>query len=268
MEHLEAIALFWLLPSHTCDDEPPFPVDLLQTITHDIQIYADPDECIDTLTSFENKTILLVLGPGRSSLVGILSTFDNLRFIYLSEPHPFADTTQVRGVYNDLQQLFDQLKKDAKIIENSDTHLHLTSTGEATHEGASTKDFQRNNQAFMCAQLVLDTLLHMPRPIDNVYQDLIKECRLLYTKNDAKKKELEDFEKDYDSSQAIQWYTKDSFVYRLINMALRTENILIIFRFRFIIQDVYKQLKTLHDQKRQASIGKWPTPHRSLIIQP
>ena len=109
--------------------EYTFPVTLLQTITQDVRIYTDPDACIDTITSVKNKTILLVLGPGRSSLISILSTFNNLRFIYQSEPYHFTGTTRVR--------------------KNSDTHLHLKFSGDATHDGALTKDFQRNNHAFV-----------------------------------------------------------------------------------------------------------------------
>jgi hypothetical protein len=67
---------------------------------------------------------------------------------------------------------------------------------------------------------------------------------------------IEEFAQEYDSSKAIYWYTKDSFVYRDINMALRTDNILIIYKFRFIIQDIYRQLKTLYEQQKKTSIGK------------
>jgi hypothetical protein len=52
------------------------------------------------------------------------------------------------------------------------------------------------------------------------------------------------------------WYTRDSFLYRVVNMALRSKNIVIIWKFRFIIQDIYQQLEALHEKQRKESKGK------------
>ena len=67
------------------------------------------------------------------------------------------------------------------------------------------------------------------------------------------KRTIEQFLQKYDSFKAIQWYTKDTFIYRLINMTLRTDNILIIFKFRFIVQDIYTQLKHLYEEQEKTS---------------
>ncbi|CAM4852394.1 unnamed protein product, partial [Rotaria magnacalcarata] len=45
------------------------------------------------------------------------------------------------------------------------------------------------------------------------------------------------------SNQAVWWYTRDSFVYRLLNKALRVQNIDLLFLFRFFIRDIEVQLK-------------------------
>ncbi|CAF1656136.1 unnamed protein product, partial [Didymodactylos carnosus] len=41
--------------------------------------------------------------------------------------------------------------------------------------------------------------------------------------------------------------TRDSFLYRLLNKALRTDNIDIIFKYRFFISDLHQQLYELHE---------------------
>ena len=42
--------------------------------------------------------------------------------------------------------------------------------------------------------------------------------------------------KTYSSETAIWWYTRDSFIYRILNKALRTQNIQILISFRFLIK--------------------------------
>ncbi|CAF4574882.1 unnamed protein product, partial [Didymodactylos carnosus] len=65
-----------------------------------------------------------------------------------------------------------------------------------------------------------------------------------YRTNFAKELEkINDFRLNYSSDAAVSWYTRDSFVYRLLNKALRTTDIDIIFKFRFFIADLYRQLQ-------------------------
>ena len=253
---MESIILFWLLPSNAQDDDVQIPISSLRTIFKEVRIYDDPDQCIDWITSLQKQTIFLVLALGRSNLVPILSPIDELCYIYLSEPHHSSSTLKVRGVFPNPQGLFNQLTNDAKIIEDSYARLQISSIGESLQNETSTKDVKGNSQAYMCSKLLLDTLIDCPRPAENIHNELIKESSRIYEKNETMKKTIEEFLHKYDPSEAIQWYTKDTFIYRLINMALRTDNILIIFKFRFIIQDIYKQLKHLHEEQKKILTGK------------
>ncbi|CAF3503505.1 unnamed protein product [Rotaria sp. Silwood1] len=56
------------------------------------------------------------------------------------------------------------------------------------------------------------------------------------------------FEQTYVSSDAIRWYTKDSFLYCFVNKALRTEDIEALFRLRYFIKDICKNLILLFDK--------------------
>ncbi|CAF1371145.1 unnamed protein product, partial [Rotaria sp. Silwood1] len=57
---------------------------------------------------------------------------------------------------------------------------------------------------------------------------------------------IDEFRKTYTVDKAIEWYTKDSFFYRLLNGALRSENFEVIYKFRSFIADLHQQLKTMH----------------------
>ena len=76
---------------------------------------------------------------------------------------------------------------------------------------------------------------------------MVNVCRWEYRDNSNELNVIKEFTENYTSDQAIHWYTRDSFLYRLLNKALRSQNIDIIFKFRLIIADVYKQLNELFE---------------------
>jgi hypothetical protein len=43
----------------------------------------------------------------------------------------------------------------------------------------------------------------------------------------------------YTSETAIRWYSRDSFLFKLLNQALRTENINDILKFRLFVHDLF-----------------------------
>jgi hypothetical protein len=62
---------------------------------------------------------------------------------------------------------------------------------------------------------------------------MINECRLCYENDLIEQDKIKDLEENYSVNEAISWYTIDSFLFRILNKAFRTENIDIIFKFRF-----------------------------------
>jgi hypothetical protein len=74
----------------------------------------------------------------------------------------------------------------------------------------------------------------------------MKEC---HAKNPSELRNIDALERNYLSSKEknpVQEYTKDTFLYRLINRALRQKNIQAIFLFGFFLRDLYQQLKHEH----------------------
>jgi tetratricopeptide (TPR) repeat protein len=54
---------------------------------------------------------------------------------------------------------------------------------------------------------------------------------------------IEEFEENYFPSRALWWYTRQSFVYRLLKKALQIQNIELLLLFRFFIRDIERQLE-------------------------
>ncbi|CAF1505414.1 unnamed protein product, partial [Rotaria sordida] len=92
--------------------------------------------------------------------------------------------------------------------------------------------------------------------------DMLDVSRAHYKSDPIELKKIDDFARDYQSAKATLWYTNDSFVYRLLNRAFRTQDIRVIFTFRFFILDLYTQLgeeakKTGTSQIKKAFRGQF-----------
>ncbi|CAF0873926.1 unnamed protein product [Adineta steineri] len=79
-------------------------------------------------------------------------------------------------------------------------------------------------------------------------REMIEICRREYLDDNVELRKIEEFEKDYAPDRAIYWYTRDSFLYRLINKSLRTMNTTILYKFRLFIKDLHEQLRELQQQ--------------------
>ena len=98
------------------------------------------------------------------------------------------------------------------------------------------------NGQFICAQLLIDCLLRI-RATDNDRNELIHLANQEYKDNTNELDIIREFEKEYSPDRALWWYTRESFLYRQLNKALRMQNIDSMFVFRFLIRDIEKQLK-------------------------
>ncbi|UJR14718.1 hypothetical protein I4U23_001711 [Adineta vaga] len=80
--------------------------------------------------------------------------------------------------------------------------------------------------------------------------NVISGCLHEYNHDISQLPIVQEFEKQYVSDQSIWWYTRESFVSRLLNKALSILNLDLLFLFSFLIHDIQDRL--LKDQCRSA----------------
>ncbi|CAF4165537.1 unnamed protein product [Rotaria sp. Silwood2] len=94
-------------------------------------------------------------------------------------------------------------------------------------------------------ELLTEYLTCLPQT-ESSKKEMIEECRRWYQNDSIEQRKIDEFEEKYFSADAISWYTRNSFLYRSLNNACRTENIDLIYTFRFYIHDLYQRLRQLH----------------------
>lgn len=84
-------------------------------------------------------------------------------------------------------------------------------------------------------------MLQLPHT-EEAKQEMIEKLKEYYRNNNKQLKWIDKFNREYKSEDAIRWYTREPFLYKQLNRALRTEDIELLFICRYFISDVSKQL--------------------------
>jgi hypothetical protein len=73
--------------------------------------------------------------------------------------------------------------------------------------------------------------------------EFLNYCKKEYAKDNLQLNIIGEFEENYSSDRALTWYTRNCFLYRLLNKALHMQNIDALYLFAFCIRDLQQQLK-------------------------
>ena len=87
--------------------------------------------------------------------------------------------------------------------------------------------------------------VHLPYPED-CFQRFITAMRSHYRTNPSELRNIDQLERNYLSAATknpIKEYTKETFIYSLVNRILRQKNIHFLFLFGFFLRDLYQQLQ-------------------------
>ncbi|CAF2163954.1 unnamed protein product [Rotaria magnacalcarata] len=217
----------------------------LQYLIQYLRIFNNPDECIDFITSQRMNIFFLTsetMGKITIPHVHELSTIVSIYILSQSTEELIQNFSKITGMFIDKNRLVSRLVVDIA------RYTHTTISISLLEKDAikSIRDLNKEHASFMWSQLLIEILLKMDQ-MDIAKNEMIHECSSQYEVDLVEQVKIEDFRSNYNTTKAIWWYTRDCFLYRLLNKALRTEDIDIIFKFRFFIKELFYQLKDASD---------------------
>ncbi|CAF2812392.1 unnamed protein product [Rotaria sp. Silwood2] len=240
--NLEDFTVIWLDASVNKSEDCLNTKAQLRSVINFIKTFDKMDECIDCIYEYYTEKIFFIIsGALGEQLVPDIHDLQQIQYIYIyclnKDKHEqwVSNYPKIQGVFTDRNTLCSTLKqnvieqtRNADVIENSLRNLN------------------ENSASLLWFEALLEVLIRMEYG-NNDKADMIEQCRSYYADNESVLKNIDEFDQCYKSENAISWYTRNSFVFRLLNKAFRTENIDIVFIFRFFVKDLYKQLKVLHE---------------------
>ncbi|CAF0986490.1 unnamed protein product [Didymodactylos carnosus] len=251
--NLEDLTLVWL---DSNKDDYLNSISTLRCIINYTKFFTNPIDCLNYITSINKEKLFLVIsGQFGKEIVPLIFQLPQVASIYifcidLGEHKKWVKVyeARIKGFFINKDLLFQKLIRDVKLYSKSLSSISTYSLSSNEKKQKSLGNLTKEDHLFVYSQLLAEIFLQTKRTLDEntARQELLQACRTYYQENQLELGKIEEFENTYRETNAITWYTKDCFLYRLINKALRTENIDIIFKFRFFIADLHKQIKELH----------------------
>ena len=150
------------------------------------------------------------------------------------------------------EELITRIKSDQKKRMKDEQPLLINIFSTSDNAGKSTTGL---NGQFVYSQLLIDCLLRM-KPNEQDKNELISICQKEYHGSSTYLTQLQEFQHDYLPIKVLWWYTRDAFFYRIMNKALRVQNIEMLFLLRSYIFDIYHQLR-FYQLKTSIRVYRW-----------
>jgi len=119
----------------------------------------------------------------------------------------------------------------------------------------------------MYARLLRELLVSMDTSNKNIRSELIVECCKRFANEPLELTYIDELDVEYDAERAVWWYTRPTFMYKMLNGALITQDIDILYKMRFFIKDLHLQLEKLHSQFIQTLTSNSIIVYRGISLQ-
>ncbi|CAF1351432.1 unnamed protein product, partial [Rotaria sordida] len=246
-ENLESFSLLWLDRSVNASQENIAAQSKLRAIINHLKTFEKAEECEKYIRKCPetDRIVLIVSGGLGQQIVPQIDQLPQLSSIYVycmdekknrewSKNHP-----KVKHVLASLPKLIHQIESDQIRKDNTEesSPISVSETNKPTDRSSIGL-----TSRYVYSRLLIEELIRM-KPKSEDKEKFISLCEKQYQGNETQLKYLKEFQDKYTPDNAIRWYTKKSFVYRILNKALRVQNVQLLYLFRFFIRDICHQLE-------------------------
>ncbi len=216
-----------------------------QQIVTSTVLFTEPDQCVDLLTDIVSKKAFMIVSNNLAyQVVPLIQDLSQLHSIYIFGGHNskheqcFNDFYKVRGIFDQIQDVYEAFKRDLRQSNSSLMPISIMNSFSSTN-------LNELDQSFMYTQLLKDILLKMEHD-SRALKELAEYCRSLYQGRQQTLQIVQEFEQRYPDPSSIWWYTRECFLYWMLNKALRTQDVATIIKMGFFARDLHEQIEQLY----------------------
>jgi tetratricopeptide (TPR) repeat protein len=249
---VQNVRLIWL--DNNIDDNS---VDCRNTTTqlrhavNTINTFTDGDQCIQFLETIANEKVCMIisgsLGQHIVSRVHDMSQVDSI-FIFggNKEYHEqwAKQWSKIKGVFTEIKPICEALKQAAQQCEQNAMPISFM----ATSGDNSKKSLDQLDPSFMYTQIMKEILLTINFE-EKHFTEYIDYCYETFHDNQRELNNIAKLQRNYRDHTPIWWYTKQCFLYPMLNRVLRLMEVDIIIKMGFFIGDLHRHLEELHQEQ-------------------
>ncbi|CAF1302017.1 unnamed protein product, partial [Didymodactylos carnosus] len=229
--HFDDFVILWLDHNQIDID---MKLKLEKKTTHTVQIYSNVEKW--------------------QEIIPLIHDYNHIHSIYIycmniERYHEWSlQYSKIQNIFADQSNLIKHITNDLEYATEQLFTFNISTLNQKAFQ-----DLTKNAAKFMWNQLLIEVLFRTSTDNNNydikAKKQMLDACRAYYIDNPKQIQYINKFEREYQQHNAIEWYTKETFLYKIINKALRTENIDALLQYQFYIKDLSKQLEQLHDKQ-------------------
>ena len=223
-------------------------IEKLKQVVNTVNTFVDVDECIDFISTIPEETVFMITsGALTQTTVSVIDSMTQINGIYIFGGHEasYGEWPKVKGVFTDIKPICEALKQAAQDCDQNAVSISFASTGDST---TNTTNKDTLDCSFMYTEMLKDILLTIHFNDGHIIE-FVKYCRIELSKNSKQLKIVDQIEKEYHDHQPIWWYTRETFLYSMLNRALRLMDVDIIIQMGFFVCDLHKNIADLHSKQ-------------------
>lgn len=193
------------------------------------------EKCKEFINHITHEQIIMILS--KTSMQNLDTSIKNtsqVRLIYVigNTNDSSINFEKIQGIYSNISSVCHQLENDIKSITNDLTTISTVAANDTS------------DSTFAYIQILKDILLEIDEHTD-LKKEMLDFCRHEYTGNDIQLKYIDEFEHHFRPDEAIKWYIREeTFVYKMLQRAFKIPDPDILYKLRFFIQHLHRQLKS------------------------
>ncbi|CAF1058080.1 unnamed protein product [Adineta steineri] len=218
----------------------------LRCIVNDINTFTDSDQCLEFIqTVVDNKVCMIVsesLGQQIVPRVHNMFQVDSIFICCGNQKHDeqwVKEWPKIKGVFTDITPICEALKEAAHQCEQNAIPMSFV--------GAN-KKLDQLDPSFMYTQIIKEIFLTIKFEQKHI-QEYFDYCRNAFVGNKKELKNIQQLEDEYHNKTPIYWYTCQTFLYPMLNRALRLMDGDIITHMGFFISDLHRHIEQLHQEQ-------------------
>ncbi|CAF1010085.1 unnamed protein product, partial [Didymodactylos carnosus] len=224
--------------------------DLINKINDTTHCYSDYQECLDAIKKLHERIFLILSGSYAEQYLSVFNSLDQIDsiFIYCMQREKYL---ALRDEHAKLVEVYDT-EKD--LIVGVHHRTELRTYANFYFLDIRSQQLTRQTALFLWNQLLPLVLKEQTSVGETKHKKLLEICRDYYRDNKRQLALIDEFEQNYCALKSIVWYSKSSFVHKLVNKALRTHDHEKLNAFGYYINDLRQLLLESCKHLKQAKL--------------
>lgn len=195
----------------------------LQHIISTIKTFTDINECVDFLTDITDEKVFMIISDySNQNFLSLINKIPQIHSIYIFNNSPeeheqyIKECKITKGIYTQIEHI-------SYAIKQKFYRLVVDLTSISSMPSNSPLNIDELDQSFMYTKLLKEIIIDTEYDTTKARKEFTQFCHSCSSTNDFQMEPVNQFQRNYENHSAIWWYTKEWFIYSLLNKALRTQ---------------------------------------------